>query len=124
MKLTAQTIVLALGTVLALTFITRAADGSQVEAQAIAKEAYTYGFPLVDNYRCEYAYFVDRQSPEFKAPWNQIANIPRVFTPADVAVQTPTRTLLTRGWVWTYAPNLSCSPCHRWTEKIATSAFN
>ena len=59
------------------------------EARAIAKEAYIYGFPLVDNYRVEYAYFVDRESPEFKAPWNQITNIPRVFTPADKAVQTP-----------------------------------
>src|SRR5271163_5056391 len=67
----------------------RAADATRDEARAIAKEAYIYGFPLVDNYRCEYAYFVDRQSPEFKAPWNQIANIPRVFTPADTAVQTP-----------------------------------
>jgi hypothetical protein len=43
----------------------------------------------VDNYRVEYAYFVDRQDPEFKAPWNHIANIPRVFTPADTAIQTP-----------------------------------
>jgi hypothetical protein len=38
------------------------------EARAIAKEAYIYGFPLVDNYRVEYSYFVDRPSPEFKAP--------------------------------------------------------
>src|SRR5579862_39251 len=60
-----------------------------VEARAIAKEAYVYGFPLVDNYRVEYAYFVDHGSPEFKAPWNQITIIPRVFTPADTAVQTP-----------------------------------
>src|SRR3984893_4773539 len=59
------------------------------EARAIAKEAYIYGYPLVDNYRAEYAYFVDRSNPEFKAPWNQITNIPRVFTPTDVAVQTP-----------------------------------
>jgi hypothetical protein len=59
------------------------------EARAIAKEAYVYGYPLVDNYRAEYAYFIDRANPEFKAPWNQITNIPRVFTPADVAVQTP-----------------------------------
>ena len=59
------------------------------DARAIAKEAYIYGFPMVDNYRVEHAYFVDRQSPEFKAPWNQITNIPRVFTPADTAVQTP-----------------------------------
>jgi hypothetical protein len=59
------------------------------EARAIAKEAYIYGFPMVDSYRIEHAYFVDRQDPEFKAPWNQIANIPRVFTPNDKAVQTP-----------------------------------
>jgi hypothetical protein len=62
---------------------------SPAEARAIAKEAYIYGYPLVDSYRVEYAYFVDRNSPEFKAPWNQITNIPRVFTPKDVAVQTP-----------------------------------
>src|SRR4029079_7437060 len=32
---------------------------------------------------------VDTRSPEFKAPWNQIRNIPRVYTPEDKAVQTP-----------------------------------
>jgi len=87
MKTTKLIAMVALG-VLTFTSI-RAADITPEEARAIAKEAYIYGFPLVDNYRVEYAYFVDRQSPEFKAPWNQIANIPRVFTPADVAVQTP-----------------------------------
>jgi hypothetical protein len=73
-----------------LRFSTASAQGGVTpeEARAIAKEAYIYGFPLVDNYRAEYAYFVDRQNPDFKAPWNHIANIPRVFTPADVAVQT------------------------------------
>jgi hypothetical protein len=59
------------------------------EARAIAKEAYIYGFPMVDNYRIQYAYFVDRKNPEFKAPWNQLRNIPRVFTPNDKAIQTP-----------------------------------
>jgi hypothetical protein len=59
------------------------------EARVIAKEAYTYGFPMVDNYRIQYAYFVDHQNPEFKAPWNQLRNIPRVYTPEDKAVQTP-----------------------------------
>jgi hypothetical protein len=58
-------------------------------ARAIAKEAYIYGFPMVDSYRIQYAYFVDASNPEFKAPWNQIRNIPRVFTPDDKAVQTP-----------------------------------
>ena len=32
---------------------------------------------------------MDRQNSEFKAPWNQIHNIPRVYTPADTAIQTP-----------------------------------
>src|SRR5580704_2215860 len=62
---------------------------SPAEARAIAKEAYVYGFPLVDSYRIQYKYFVDSKSPEFKAPWGQIANTPRVYTPADTAIQTP-----------------------------------
>jgi len=59
------------------------------EARAIAKEAYIYGFPLVDNYRINYEYFVDQGSTQFKAPWNHIHNTPRVYTPADTAIQTP-----------------------------------
>ena len=59
------------------------------QLRSIAKEATIYGFPLVDNYRVQYSYFVDRKSPEFKAPWNQIHNDSRVFTPNDKAIQTP-----------------------------------
>lgn len=66
-----------------------AAELSAGEARAIAKEAYVYGSPMVDHYRIQYAYFVDRGNPEYKAPWNEIRNIPRVFTPEDKAVQTP-----------------------------------
>lgn len=64
-------------------------DITPSEARAIAREAYIYGFPLVDNYRIQYAYFVDPQNPEYKGPWNQIRNTPRVFTPEDKAIQTP-----------------------------------
>lgn len=59
------------------------------EARAIAKEATIYGFPLVDNYRIQYSYFIDKGGPEFKAPWNEIFNIARVYTPDDKAIQTP-----------------------------------
>jgi hypothetical protein len=59
------------------------------EARAIAKEAYIYGFPLVDSYRIQYSYFVDRGSPEFKVPWNTLSNTARVYTPNDKAIQTP-----------------------------------
>jgi hypothetical protein len=70
--------------------IVRAADlVLPSEARAIAKAAYIYGFPMVDGYRIQYAYFVDLNNPEFKAPWNQIRNIARVFTPDDKVVQIP-----------------------------------
>jgi hypothetical protein len=59
------------------------------DARAIASEAYIYGFPLVDNYRIQYSYFVDRSDPEYKASWNTIKNNARVYTPADKAIQTP-----------------------------------
>jgi len=85
---TKTVLVAALATVLALTTV-RAADITPAETRGIVKEAYIYGFPLVDNYRIQYSYFVDRQNPELKAPWNQIVNIPRVYTPADTAIQTP-----------------------------------
>ena len=59
------------------------------EARTIAKEAYIYGFPIVDNYRIQHAYWVDRATPEHKGPWNQIWNSAQLFTPADKAIQTP-----------------------------------
>jgi hypothetical protein len=62
---------------------------SPAEARAIAKEAYIYGYPMVDAYRVMYTYFSDTENPEFKASWNQIKNIPRVFTPADKAIVSP-----------------------------------
>src|SRR5882724_9129434 len=67
----------------------QAQDVTASEARAIAKEAYIYGFPVVDDYRIQHAYFVDTKNPEYKAPWNQLVNIPRVYTPADTAIQTP-----------------------------------
>jgi hypothetical protein len=59
------------------------------EARAIAREAYIYGFPMVDNYRIQFSYFIDRNNPEFKAPWNTLHNTARVYTPDDKAIQTP-----------------------------------
>lgn len=59
------------------------------EARAIAKDAYIYGFPLVDNYRIQHSYFVDRSNPEYKSGWNTPNNTARVYTPDDKAIQTP-----------------------------------
>jgi hypothetical protein len=57
--------------------------------RGIAKEAYVYGFPMVDNYRVMHSYFVDKENREYRGGWNQIHNTPRVYTPADTTIQTP-----------------------------------
>ena len=59
------------------------------QARAIAKEAYIYGFPIVDNYRVMYSYFVDKDNPEYKGGWNEVHNSARLYTPEDKAIQTP-----------------------------------
>jgi hypothetical protein len=59
------------------------------EIRVIAKEACIYGFPMVDNMRVQYTYFTDKTNPDYKAPYNTLFNIPRVFTPEDKAIQTP-----------------------------------
>jgi hypothetical protein len=82
-------LLIAAGLFAALLSASEAQEVTTTEARAIAKEAYIYGYPMVDNYRIMHAYFVDANNPEYKAPWNQLINIPRVYTPADTAVQTP-----------------------------------
>ena len=55
----------------------------------IAKNAFIYGYPMIEMYGIIYAYNVDTKNPDYKGPFNKIANVPRVFTPADKAVVTP-----------------------------------
>lgn len=74
---------------LALPLTGQAADVTPAEARAIAKEAAIYGFPIIDNYRVNYDYFFKPGTPEYKGPPNTIINVPRVYTPADTAIQTP-----------------------------------
>jgi len=59
------------------------------EARSIAKEAYLYGFPMIENYKTIHAYCVDRNGSQYKAPMNQLKNEARVYTPKDTAVVTP-----------------------------------
>ncbi|MCG6858443.1 MAG: DUF1254 domain-containing protein [Salaquimonas sp.] len=59
------------------------------EAKAIAEEGYLYGLPIVMNYAIMYDYAVDRNSGQFKAPFNEIKNESRVYTYKDTAVVSP-----------------------------------
>jgi hypothetical protein len=67
----------------------QAADVTPDEARAIAKEAAVYGFPVIDSYRVNYEYFFKPGTPEYKGAPNTLINVPRVYTPADTAIQTP-----------------------------------
>lgn len=59
------------------------------QARATAKEAYIYGFPIVDNYRVVYSYFVNEHDREYKGGWNEVHSAARVYTPEDKTIQTP-----------------------------------
>ncbi len=62
---------------------------SIIEAKDIAEEGFIYGLPLVMNYAVMQEFAVDKNSGQFKAPFNEIQNEHKVSTPEDTAVITP-----------------------------------
>jgi hypothetical protein len=66
-----------------------AAKPSIAETKAIAEEGFIYGLPLVMNYDVMYEFCVDKDSGQYKGPFNTINNDARVFTYKDTAVVTP-----------------------------------
>ena len=71
---------------------TRGLSAASSETRSIAKEAYTYGFPLVHwstTAGSSKPIFVDIGNPEYKGSWNAVHNTARVYTPEDKAIQTP-----------------------------------
>ena len=90
MKTTRTRSLLAVALVSALAFTgVRAADLTPAETKAIAEEGFIYGLPIVMNYAAMYEFAVDKDSTQFKAPFNHIKNQARVFTYEDTAVVTP-----------------------------------
>ena len=59
------------------------------ETKAIAEEAFIYGLPIVMNYAVMNEFVLDKNSGQYKAPFNTISNEARVFTYEDTAVVTP-----------------------------------
>jgi len=59
------------------------------ETKAIAEEGFIYGLPIVMNYAVMNEFVVDKNSGQYKAPFNTISNEARVFTYKDTAVVTP-----------------------------------
>jgi len=78
------------GSIFALTPSVSQAEWPDIrEAKAIAEEGFIYGLPIVMNYAVMYEYSVDRNSGQFKAPFNHIKNEARVFTYKDTSIVTP-----------------------------------
>jgi hypothetical protein len=65
------------------------ADAEAAELEALGSDGFLWGYAIVENYKAIYAYSVNPQSPEYKAPFNKISNVARVYTPADKAIVTP-----------------------------------
>src|SRR5271170_4625758 len=59
------------------------------EAGLIAKQAYIYGYPMVQAYLTMYAFSIDKNNPQYKGPFNAPLSFARVFTPDDTAFVTP-----------------------------------
>jgi hypothetical protein len=59
------------------------------ETKAIAEEGFIYGLPIVMNYAVMNEFCLDKNSGQYKAPFNTINNEARVFTYKDTAVVTP-----------------------------------
>ena len=59
------------------------------ETKAVAEEGFIYGLPIVMNYAVMNEFCVDKNSNQYKGPFNQISNEARVFTYEDTAVVTP-----------------------------------
>jgi hypothetical protein len=68
---------------------TEAAKPDFAEIRKIAEEGFIYGLPIVMNYAVMYEFSVDKNSGQYKAPFNQILNEHRVFTYEDTAIVTP-----------------------------------
>ena len=59
------------------------------EVKAIAEDGFVYGLPIVMNYAVLYDFVINKDSGQYKGPFNQIVNDHRVFTYEDTTIVTP-----------------------------------
>ena len=81
---------------------------SVAEVKAIAEEGFIYGLPLVMNYAVMYEFVLDKNSGQYKGPFNHA----RTTRPGCSPTRTPpssrrTATRRTRCCGWTCAPSRS-----------------
>jgi hypothetical protein len=69
---------------------------SPAEARTIAKDAYIYGYPMVQTYLTMYAFSIDKPNPQYKVPSTHRSVSPASSLPTILRLPLPTRTLHTR----------------------------
>lgn len=84
-----QRLLLAISALVSTITPLHAQELSIAETKTLAEEGFIYGLPIVMNYGIMYEYCVDKNSGQYKAPFNQIKNEARVFTYEDTAIVTP-----------------------------------
>jgi hypothetical protein len=77
----------------------QAAAPNTKEIKAISEEAFLYGMPMVMLYSIMHEYAIDKNSGQYKGPFNTIKNEPKVYTPADTAIVTPNSDT-PYSWLW------------------------
>ena len=59
------------------------------EVRTVARDAYIWGFPIVDNYRMQSGYFLNKASSEYRGPFNAVYNSSQLYTADDKTVVGP-----------------------------------
>jgi hypothetical protein len=65
------------------------AQPSSTQVQTVARQAYVYGYPMVDLYRIYYQFFINDQSAEHRHMTNKVYNAPGLLTPDNTTLQSP-----------------------------------
>jgi len=87
-RLTATTVIPALGVVLAL-IPGCSSPPTPEEAGTIAEEAYIFAYPMLENYKTMYAQAVDKSSPAYRATFNEIYHMSNLLDADFTEVVTP-----------------------------------
>lgn len=95
MRMTKRDLLRSACTIAAATFVPLSGARAQSSrpgffgAKDIAEAGFIYGLPIVMNYGVMYEYIIDKNSGQWKAPFNTISNSARVYTYQDTAIVTP-----------------------------------
>src|ERR1700733_11880505 len=92
-----------------------------LKAKDIAEAGFIYGLPIVMGYGVMYEFALDRNSGQFKAPFNQIANAANSYSPTKTPpLSRRTATRLIQSYGWTCGRSRSCFRFRQWTRSGTT----